>query len=46
MGKVLLGFFISQAEYDFFITYGAEKFEELLEESDVDPFNVNRKSVI
>ncbi|QDZ80226.1 suppressor of fused domain protein [Priestia megaterium] len=46
MGEVLLGFFISQAEYDFFITYGAEKFEELLEESDVDPFNVNRKSVI
>lgn len=27
------------------ITYGAEKFEELLEEKNVDPFNVSRESV-
>ncbi|MGG4147618.1 suppressor of fused domain protein [Paenibacillus algorifonticola] len=45
-GEILLAFFISQSEYDYFIKYGTEKFEELLEENDVDPFNVSRKSIV
>lgn len=43
-GKILLAFFISQEEYNYFINYGTEKFEDLLEEKDVDPFNVDRVS--
>ncbi|PEZ09142.1 hypothetical protein CN326_03685 [Bacillus sp. AFS018417] len=45
-GKILLAFFISRSEYECFVKYGTEKFEELLEENDVDPFNVSRKSII
>ncbi|MGA3599151.1 suppressor of fused domain protein [Lysinibacillus agricola] len=45
-GKLMLAFFISQSEYDYFATYGAEKFEDLLEEENVDPFNVSRSSVV
>ncbi|PHE95201.1 hypothetical protein COF81_14835 [Bacillus pseudomycoides] len=44
-GKVLLAFFISDSEYEYFIKYGAEKFEELLEENHVDSFHVSRESI-
>lgn len=44
-GQILLAFFITEAEYEYLITYGAEKFEELLEEKNVDPFNISRESV-
>lgn len=44
-GKLLLAFFISESEYDF-AKYGAEKFEDLLEEEDMDPFNFSRASVV
>ncbi|MFS0557083.1 suppressor of fused domain protein [Brevibacillus sp. 179-C9.3 HS] len=45
-GKVLLAFFISQAEYDYLIQYGTEKLEDLLEMNEVDPFCVGRKCII
>lgn len=45
-GRVLLAFFISQSEYEYFRKHGTEKFEDLLEEKNVDPFNVSRKSAI
>ncbi|MEC2077030.1 suppressor of fused domain protein [Metabacillus fastidiosus] len=45
-GRILLSFFISQSEYEYFIKYGTEKFEELLEEKNVDPFNISRASAI
>lgn len=45
-GRMLLAFFISQYEYEYFVKHGTEKFEELLEERDVDPFNVRRASSI
>jgi len=45
-GKLLLAFFISQSEYDYFAKHGAEKFEDQLEEGNVDPFNVKRASEV
>lgn len=45
-GEILLAFFISQSEYDYFKLYGTEKFEDLLEEKGIDPFQVSRKSII
>ncbi|MEZ2661203.1 suppressor of fused domain protein [Aneurinibacillus aneurinilyticus] len=45
-GKILLAFFISQSEYEYFVKYGTEKFEDLLEEKNVDPFHVSRESVV
>lgn len=45
-GKMLLAFYISQAEYDFFVKHGTEEFEELLEKNHVDPFEVNRPSIL
>ncbi|MEN1936491.1 suppressor of fused domain protein [Paenibacillus sp. 102] len=44
-GKVLLAFFISESEYEYFLKYGTEKFEEVLEENHVDPFHVSRESI-
>ncbi|MGZ7441224.1 suppressor of fused domain protein [Paenibacillus sp. TH7-28] len=44
-GRILLAFFISQSEYEYFIENGADKFEDLLEEKNVDPFHVSRESV-
>lgn len=46
VGSILSAFYISQSEFDYFAKYGAEKFEDLLEEKNVDPFNVNRQSVV
>ncbi|RJG14921.1 suppressor of fused domain protein [Paenibacillus thiaminolyticus] len=45
-GKILLAFFISQSEYEYFVKYGTEKFEDLLEEKNVDPFHVSRESIV
>ncbi|WP_045519969.1 suppressor of fused domain protein [Neobacillus niacini] len=45
-GRMLLAFFISQMEYEYFVKYGTDKFEELLEERNVDPFNVARASSV
>jgi len=45
-GKVLLAFYISQSEYEYFVTNGTEKFENLLEEKDVDPFHLSRESIV
>lgn len=45
-GTILLAFYISQSECEYFVQYGAEKFEDLLEEKNVDPFNVSRESVV
>lgn len=45
-GKILLAIFISQAEYDYLIQHGTEKFEDLLEKNEVDPFCVGRKCTI
>lgn len=45
-GIVYQAFFVSQEEHEFFVDNGAEVFEDLLEEKEVDPFEVNRKSVI
>ncbi|WP_409177619.1 suppressor of fused domain protein [Brevibacillus fortis] len=45
-GTILLAFFISQAEYDYLILNGTEKFEDLLERNEVDTFFVGRKCMI
>lgn len=45
-GTILLAFYISQSECEYFVQYGAEKFEDLLEEKNVDPFNVSRESAV
>lgn len=46
IGEVLLAFFISQREYDYIVKYGYDSFEELLEESNIDPFNITRESIL
>lgn len=45
-GKILLAFFISEPEYEYLVEYGADKFETLLEEKNVDPFNLSRVSAV
>ncbi|MEG0449143.1 MAG: suppressor of fused domain protein [Lysinibacillus sp.] len=45
-GRMLLAFFISQSEYEYFVENGTEKFEDLLEEKNVDPFMVSRISAV
>ncbi|MCB2309240.1 suppressor of fused domain protein [Clostridium estertheticum] len=45
-GVVYQSFFISQKEHEFFVANGAEAFEDILEEKEVDPFELNRKSII
>lgn len=45
-GRMLLAFYISQAECEYFVQYGADKFEDLLEEKNVDPFHVSRASAV
>lgn len=46
IGEVFLASYISEAEYRFLKEYGAEKFEALLEEKQVDVFNIKRPSSI
>lgn len=45
-GYVYWAFFISQKEHEFFVTNGAEAFENLLEEQEVDPFDIKRPSML
>jgi len=45
-GSVYLGIFISQFEYNFLLREGFELFEELLETSNVDPYNISRRSIV
>lgn len=44
--KIYLACFISESEHDFFIKNGAEKFEALLEQCDVDLYDVHRYSCV
>lgn len=46
MGKVYWAFFISKNEHDFLKKQGADEFESLLEKKMVDPFSLERKSVV
>jgi hypothetical protein len=46
VGGVYLACYISEAEHQFRIKYGAEKFEELLAEQNVDVFQLKRISAI
>lgn len=41
-----MGFFVSKKEAEYFRENGCEKFEDLLEENDVDVMSLNRESVI
>jgi hypothetical protein len=45
-GYVYLGFFISKTEFDYFAMRGASQFEELLQSSRVDPYNLHRPSTV
>jgi hypothetical protein len=45
-GRVYLGFFISQSEFELFAEQGASQFEDLLESKGVDPCSLNRPSVV
>lgn len=45
-GKLFQTFFISPEERKFFRQYGAYKFEEMLEEKSVDPFDLKRPSCV
>lgn len=46
VGQVYLAFYISKAEYDYHATHGTDRFETLLEDNNVDVFNVGRPSVV
>ena len=43
---IYMGFFVSEREAEYFRENGCEKFEDLLEENDVDVMSLNRESVI
>lgn len=44
MGKVFWAFFISSEEHEYYLKYGAQKLEELLLDTGIDPFDVDRVS--
>ena len=44
--KIYLGFFVSKDEADYIKRYGSEKFEDILEQNNVDVIEINRPSVI
>lgn len=44
--QLYLAFYISENEYNYYVKHGADKFEDLLEASDVDVFNIRRVSVV
>lgn len=46
LGEVLLAIFISDKEYLYLQEYGFVEFEDILEKSNVDPFEINRKSIL
>jgi hypothetical protein len=45
-GDILMGLFLSKSEYAYFEQHGADKLEELLDMKEVDPFSLERPSVI
>ena len=45
-GLVYLSFFITQREHELFIDKGADVFENILEDKDIDPFDIKRVSSI
>lgn len=45
-GRILFALFITPSEHAYFKKYGAEKFEDLLEEKDADLFNISRESIL
>ena len=46
VGEIYMGVFISSQENELFKKIGAEKFEKIMEESNVDPFHVSRNSIV
>ena len=46
MYAVFMCLFVSKDEAEFIKKYGSEKFEDLLENSDVDVIDLKRKSVL
>jgi hypothetical protein len=46
IGLILVGFFISEKEREFFAKNGAEQFENLLEMREIDPMHIARKSAL
>jgi hypothetical protein len=46
VGRVYVGFFISDSEMKYFSKHGAESFEDLIETKDIDPYNLMRSSAI
>lgn len=45
-GRVYMSFFVSDREYRFFLDKGANEFEKVLRERDVDLFDLSRSSLI
>ena len=45
-GSMLLAFYITEDEYNYLNKYGVEEFEDRLEESGGDPFEIGRKSSV
>jgi hypothetical protein len=41
-GHLYLGLFISNRELDYFLKHGAGQFEDVLQSSDIDPYNLRR----
>jgi hypothetical protein len=46
IGYIFLACYISEAEHQYFLQYGTEQFDSLLEKEKVDMFNISRPSVI
>jgi suppressor of fused protein SUFU len=46
IGRIYMAMFISRTEHEFFVKYGAARFEEVMEARDVDPFCIRRPSCI
>ena len=44
--RVYMCFFVSEEEAEYIKKYGSEKFEDLLEKSEVDVIDLNRKSIL
>ena len=45
-GRLYEAFFISKKEYDYFLMYGAEKFEDMIQERALDPYKLARPSCV
>ncbi len=45
-GYMMIGILISENEHDYFVEHGADKFESMIEEAEVDVYDIYRKSAI